>query len=142
MTDFPLLGIDVGPVRCGIALSDTEGRVATPLEVVQNPFPIRLLERLRLLIDEWGVHGLVVGMPRHLNGGSSTSTDLARQVVSELRSNLDVPVKTWDERFSTAATERLLIGQNKRRKKRKEVRDAGAAAWILQGYLDYLQQKE
>ena len=142
MTRFPLIGIDIGHVRCGLALSDTEGKVATPLETVEGAPPEYLLERLKTLIPEWNVAGIVAGIPRHLDGGSSNSTRMARDVIAVLRENLEIPVKTWDERFSTAATERLLLQQGKRRSKRKAVRDAGAAAWILQGYLDYLQQRE
>ena len=142
MTRFPLLGLDIGTVRCGVAISDTEGLVATPLEVVEGQLPDTLFRRLHDLIGEWEIAGLVVGMPRHLDGGASESTRLARRMIRELREEFELPVASWDERYSTAATERLLLQQGKRRKKRKAVRDAGAAAWILQGYLDYLRARE
>lgn len=142
MSRFPLLGLDIGTVRCGIGISDTEGLVATPLEVVEGQLPDALFRRLHSLIGEWKIVGLVVGMPRHLDGGASDSTRLARRMIRELRAEFELPVASWDERYSTAATERLLLQQGKRRKKRKAVRDAGAAAWILQGYLDYLREQE
>lgn len=142
MTAYPLLGIDVGPIRCGIALSDPEGLVATPLEVIQGPFPERILDRIPNLINTWGVKGIVVGIPKRQDGTPSHSTYLVRDFVQTLSRLVAIPVYTWDERYSTKGVERSLIEQGKRRKKRKEIVDAAAAAWILQGYLEFSHRSD
>lgn len=142
MTLFPLLGIDVGPIRCGIALSDPEGLVATPLEVIRGPFPKQILDRLPSLIETWGVKGIVVGIPKRQDGTPSHSTYLVKDFIRTLSQQVEIPVYTWDERYSTKGVERSLIEQGKRRKKRKEIVDAAAAAWILQGYLEYCHRPE
>jgi putative Holliday junction resolvase len=130
-----LLGLDVGSVRVGVALSCPLGMFASPVEVIDrrqtSPF-VRLVE----LIAEHGVRSLVVGRPTRLNGERGPAVIAIEAFVQELQQHTAVPVIWWDERLSTAQAQRTLIAHNVRRNKRRETIDKVAAALILQSYMD------
>jgi putative Holliday junction resolvase len=133
-----LLGLDVGTKTIGMALSDTTLLVATPLATIRRT---RFRDDVRTLmaeIDKHGVGGVVVGLPLGLDGRDSPRTQGVRQFARNLLAERDLPLAFWDERLSTAAVEREMIAADLTRKRRAEIIDRVAAAYILQGLLDRL----
>ena len=132
-----LLGLDVGSRTIGLALSDSRLTIATPLETLKRSKFSRDAARLAALIDEHGVGGLIIGLPVNMDGGEGPRCQSVRQFARNLLEHVDLPMAFWDERLSTAAVERVLIGEaDLSRKRRAAVVDKAAAAWILQGALD------
>jgi putative holliday junction resolvase len=128
-----VLGVDVGTVRVGVAVSDPNGLVATPLATI--PAGDGLAVRLAELARARTCQTVVVGLPRALSGRQTESTACALRVADALRA-LGFDVELWDERLSSAEAERVLLGAQMRRARRKTERDRVAAAIILQGWLD------
>ena len=134
-----ILAIDHGLKRIGIALSDELKMIAQPLEFVPaEPFA-DLVVRLTDLVQEKEVEVILVGMPRNMNGSYGPAAVKVEEFVAALKSALPVPIKTWDERLTSAQANRILIAGNVRRDKRKQKVDKMAAAILLQSYLDSLQ---
>jgi putative Holliday junction resolvase len=137
-----LLGLDLGEKTIGLALSDTGLTIATPLQTLKRgKFSIDVVT-LAALIAEHGVGGLVVGLPLNMDGSEGPSVQSARAFVRNFSAKSELPVVLWDERLSTAAVTRTLIDADASRKRRKEVVDKMAAAYILQGALDALRHRE
>ncbi|WP_118858441.1 Holliday junction resolvase RuvX [Sphingomonas mesophila] len=132
-----LIGLDVGTRTIGLATCDAEWSFATPLETLKRGKFRADLERLRGLIAQPGVVGLVVGLPLNMNGSDSPRTQSVRAFARNL-APLDLPTLLWDERWSTIAAERAMLDQDMSRAKRAERIDAHAAAHILQGAIDAL----
>ncbi len=131
-----ILGLDVGSVRVGVALSDEDGIIASPLDVIEAEAG-EVVAAIGALCAAHGVRQVVVGLPLSMSGGErGDSARRAKALGTALAERLDVDVIFRDERFSTAAADRSLIGGNVRRAQRKDVVDKVAAALILQGYLD------
>lgn len=133
-----LIGLDVGTKTIGLALSDTRRVIASPLDTIRRRRFRDDMARLFALIDEHGVGGLVIGLPLTLAGGDGPRTQGVRQFARNLLALRDLPVALWDERLSTAAVEREMIAHDMTRKRRAEIVDRVAAAYILQGFLDFL----
>ena len=133
-----LMGLDVGAKTIGLSLSDTRLIIATPLDTIRRRRFRDDMARLFALIDTHGVGALVVGLPLTLAGGDGPRTQSVRQFARNLLALRDLPVAFWDERLSTAAVEREMIAADMTRKRRSEIIDRVAAAYILQGCLDYL----
>ena len=133
-----ILAIDHGTVRMGIAVSDELKMIAQPLEFIPAAPFADFLARLQELLQEKEVELILVGMPRNMDGSHGPAAQKVQEFVAALKSNTPVPIKTWDERLTSAQANRLLIQGNVRRDKRKEKVDAMAAAIILQSYLDGL----
>jgi putative holliday junction resolvase len=96
-----VLALDYGSARCGVAVSDPTGTLATPLEPVLRPASKKGLERVAALVDEVGAERVVVGLPVSLAGGDSAQTRETRAFADRLRAVVDVPVELYDERFTT-----------------------------------------
>ncbi len=133
-----LMGLDVGTKTIGLALSDIRLVIATPLETIRRRRFRDDVVQLFALIDAHGVGGLVIGLPLSLAGGDSPRTQSVRQFARNLVAQRELPVALWDERLSTAAVEREMIAADLTRKRRGEIVDKVAAAYILQGCLDFL----
>lgn len=97
-----VLALDHGSARCGVAVSDPSGTLATPLEPVLRPDTRKGLRRIRALVEETGAERVIVGLPVSLSGGDSDQTRAARAFAERLRTALSVPVELYDERFSTS----------------------------------------
>jgi putative Holliday junction resolvase len=137
-----LLGVDLGEKTIGLALSDTGLMIATPLKTLKRTkFSVDAVT-LAALIAEHGVGGLVVGLPLNMDGSEGPSVQSARAFVRNFSARSETPIMLWDERLSTAAVTRTLIDADASRKRRKEVVDKMAAAYILQGALDALRYSE
>ena len=135
-----LMGLDVGTKTIGLALSDTRRIVATPLETIRRRRFREDMAQLFALIDTHGVGGLVVGLPLALTGADGPRTQSVRQFARNLLALRDLPVVLWDERLSTAAVTREMIAADLTRKRRAAIVDRVAAAYILQGCLDFLSR--
>ena len=131
-----LIGLDVGAKTIGIAFSDVGRVVATPRETIRRRKFAQDAETLRRLIEANDVGGLVIGLPINMDGSEGPRCQSVRQFAANLLATIDIPVVFWDERLSTVAAERALIEADVSRKRRAEVVDKMAAAYILQGALD------
>ena len=133
-----ILALDHGTKRVGFALSDELKVIAQPLEfVAAEPFA-DLVARVEELIHDKEVELILVGLPRNMNGSCGPAALKVQSFVDALRAALPVPIRTWDERLTSAQANRLLIQGNVRRDKRKQKVDQTAAAILLQSYLDSL----
>jgi putative Holliday junction resolvase len=131
------LGLDLGAKRIGVAISDTDRRVATPIEVVaRSGDRARDHRALAALVEEWEATTVVVGVPYSLDGSVGPSAAGVLAEIAVLRATLGVPVETYDERLSTVTAERSLMQQNLRAPERRRVVDMVAASVLLQGWLD------
>ena len=133
-----LIGVDLGTKTIGLALSDVERRIATPLTTLRRVKFGRDAEALAAKAAEFGAVALVIGLPLALDGGDSPRAQATRAFAREFARLHAIPLAFWDERMSTAAVERDLIANDVSRAKRAEVIDKMAAAYILQGALDRL----
>ena len=131
-----IAGLDLGTVTIGVAVSDLMKSVASPLETIKRKkFGVdaaRLLE----LTDARQIKGLVLGLPRNMDGSEGPRCQATRAFARNLERLTDLPITYWDERLSTVAAERALLEADTSRKRRAEVIDHVAAAYILQGLLD------
>jgi putative Holliday junction resolvase len=132
-----LLGLDLGDKTIGLALSDPGLTVASPIDTIRRGKFTRDAEALIRAIEDRGVGGLVIGLPVNMDGTEGPRCQSTRQFAANLLTKTDIPIAFWDERMSTAAVERLLTNEaDMTRKRRGEVVDKMAAAYILQGALD------
>lgn len=134
-----LLGFDLGTKTIGLAMSDVERRMATPLETIARTKFREEADRLRLIVERFGIGGLVFGLPVNMDGSEGPRTQATRAFARNLRNLVSLPIAFWDERLSTAAVERSLIAADASRLKRAAVIDRMAAAYILQGAIDRIQ---
>lgn len=132
-----ILALDIGEARIGVAVSDELGFTAQPLATVPAKNREAALAQIARLVAEQSAGEVLVGLPKSLSGELGPAGQKVMEWVKELEEMLDVPVNTWDERFTTQAVERTLISADVSRKKRKKVVDKLAAAYLLQGYLDF-----
>lgn len=134
-----LLGLDLGTKTIGLALSDTTRRIASPWETLRRTKFTADAEQLVAMTADQNVGGLVYGLPVNMDGTEGPRCQSTRQFARNLAAILPLPYAFQDERMSTQAVERVLIGEaDMTRKRRAEVVDKAAAAWILQGALDSL----
>ena len=133
-----LLGLDLGSKTIGLALSDVERRIATPLTTIERTKFSRDAEKLLAEIGRHDAFALIIGLPLNMDGGEGPRAQATRAFLRNLAPICDRPVAFWDERLSTAAVSRSLIEQDVSRAKRAAVVDRMAAAYILQGALDRL----
>ena len=131
------LGVDLGEKRIGIAVSDSNGKVATPLQVIIRSKSIKQdHKKICDLVDEWEADIVVVGMPYSLNGSKGLAAKTVEKEVKELSSALEVPVATQDERLTNVTAAKELAIQGLDSKKQRKVIDQVAASVILQSWLD------
>lgn len=132
------LGIDLGSKRVGVALSDTDGTLATPYElIVRSGDRTTDHRRIAAVVDEAGADMVVVGLPRALDGSLGAAARAALDEAEELRASLSVPVETWDERLTTVTAHQQLAAAGVSSRKRRGVIDQVAASVMLQSWLDH-----
>jgi putative Holliday junction resolvase len=137
-----LLGLDLGEKTIGLALSDRLLTVATPMQTLKRGKFAADAARLDIIISEQGVGGLVVGLPLNMDGGDGPSAQSARAFGRNWAAHSPLPLMFQDERLSTSAVTRTLIEADTSRKRREEVVDKMAAAYILQLALDRLRARK
>lgn len=135
-----LLGLDLGTKTIGMALSDVSRSVATPYRTLSRSKFTVDAKAIAAAIADNGVGALVIGLPLNLDGSEGPRAQSTRAFARNLAALIDVPILLWDERLSTQAVERHLIDAGASRKRRAEVIDRMAAAYILQGALDRLRR--
>src|SRR2546428_6252833 len=133
-----LMALDLGAKTIGLALSDTRLTIASPLETIRRGRFRDDAARLRELVARHGVGGLVIGLPVAMDGSEGPRCQSVRQFAVNLLARLDLPLAFWDERLSTAAVTRAMLDADLSRRRRREIVDQLAAAYILQGLLDRL----
>ncbi|QYX56432.1 Holliday junction resolvase RuvX [Roseovarius sp. SCSIO 43702] len=134
-----LLGLDLGTQTIGVAVSDTFRAVASPLETIRRRKFGLDADRLLDLATARAATGLVLGLPRNMDGSEGPRCQSTRAFARNLSARTDLPITFWDERLSTVAAERALLEADTSRKRRAEVIDHVAAAYILQGALDRMR---
>jgi putative holliday junction resolvase len=133
-----ILALDHGTVRIGVAVSDELKIIAQPLEFIPAEPIDKFVARLHQLLTEKEVELVVVGLPRNMNGSFGPAAEKVREFVRFLEQTIRVPIRTVDERLTTAQAQRALIQASVRRQDRKLKVDQTAAAILLQSYLDSL----
>jgi putative Holliday junction resolvase len=132
-----ILGLDLGSKTIGMALSDVSRTVASPFASLRRTRFGEVAEKLRRITADEGVGALVIGLPVSMDGSEGPACASARQFAANLLERIEIEIVFWDERLSTAAVERMLIEEaDMTRKRRSQVVDKVAAAYILQGALD------
>lgn len=131
-----LMGVDLGTKTIGLALSDVEKRIATPLETIKRVKFTPDVQQIKALAERYDVGGLVFGLPLNMDGTEGPRSQATRAFVRNLKPLLPLPVLFWDERMSTMVVTRTLLDADASRAKRADAVDKMAAAYILQGALD------
>jgi putative Holliday junction resolvase len=134
-----LVGLDLGTKTIGIAVSDGLRQVATPLLTIKRQKFTLDAKAMLAIVDERGLSGIVLGLPRNMDGSEGPRAQSTRAFARNLTGLTDLPITYWDERLSTVAAERALLEGDTSRKRRAEVIDQVAAGYILQGALDRLR---
>jgi putative holliday junction resolvase len=131
-----IAGLDLGDKTIGVALSDLRCVVATPVETIRRVKFTQDAGALLALLTARGAHGIILGLPLNMDGSEGPRVQATRAFARNLERLTPLPIGYWDERLSTVAAERALLEADASRKRRKEVIDAVAASYILQGALD------
>jgi len=133
-----LLGIDPGNKNIGFAICDENKKVATPLKVLQkNKFEV-LIEQINKIIKENDIKGIVIGNPINMDGTSGKSSQSANDFAKNLSKNITIPITMWDERLSSEGSFKITKELGTNVSNRVNKLDENAAAFILQGAIDYL----
>ena len=134
-----LLGIDLGTKRIGFAISDYNQKVATPLQTLDISKQGKLIEALESIIAEYDIKGIIIGNPINMDGTYGKSSQSAKDIAINISNKIDIPVSLWDERLSTVGAFNLSSELDINVSKREKDIDKFAAAFILQGALDFIQ---
>ncbi len=134
-----VIGLDLGDKTIGVALSDPLLSVASPVETIRRKKFGTDAARLLEIIEARHVGGIILGLPRNMDGSEGPRCQSTRAFARNLEKLIDIPIGFWDERLSTVAAERALLEADASRKRRAEVIDNIAACYILQGALDRLK---
>ncbi|CAN5602408.1 Holliday junction resolvase RuvX [soil metagenome] len=137
-----LCGLDLGTKTIGVAVSDTSCRIASPLRTIKRSRFAADAALLLALFTERAIGGVVIGLPRNMDGSEGPRAQSARAFARNLTALAPLPTTFWDERLSTVAAERALLEADTSRRRRAEVIDHVAAGYILQGLLDRLAHAE
>ena len=133
-----LLGIDPGYKNIGFAICDENKKVATPYKIIKKGKFAILLDEINLLIKENNIKGIVIGNPINMNGSMGQSSQSATDFAKNLSKNITLPITMWDERLSSEAAFKITKELGTNTTSRVNKLDKNAAAYILQGAIDYL----
>ena len=133
-----MIGLDLGSKRIGVSICDDKQLIATPLKTINRNSLKDLVDELRLIIDENNIKGIIVGNPLNMDGSSGRSAQSVKDTTKNIEKNLDIPICLWDERLSTVGAFNLSSQLDINVSKREKKIDENAAAFILQGALDFL----
>ena len=133
-----LIGLDLGSKRIGVSICDEKQLIATPLKTINRNTLTELISELKVIIDENNIKGIIIGNPLNMDGSSGRSAQSVKDISQKIEENINIPICLWDERLSTVGafnlSSQLDVNVNKREKKI----DENAAAFILQGAIDFL----
>ena len=133
-----LIGLDLGSKRIGVSICDDKQLIATPLKTINRNSLEDLVDELKLIINENNIKGIVVGNPLNMDGSSGRSAQSVKDTTENIEKNLNIPICMWDERLSTVGAFNLSSQLDINVSKREKKIDENAAAFILQGALDFL----
>ena len=131
-----VIGIDYGDKRCGVAVSDPSGIIATAHRVISNKGMDLVIREIGGLCRDQEAERIVLGWPLNMDGTEGPATEKVRVFLLKMKPAIDLPIETWDERLTTRTAESILIEAGTRRKKRKGLVDKISAQILLQHYLD------
>ena len=134
-----LLGLDLGSKRIGVAICDDRQSIATPFRTMLKVSAAKFIDELKLIIKENNIEGIIVGNPINMDGSLSRSSQSIKDVCKNILKNIDVPLCLWDERLSTVGAFNLSSQLDVNVSKKVKSIDKNAAAFILQGAIDYLK---
>ena len=135
-----LMGLDYGDARTGVAVSDLLGITAQGVESISHTSDKQLLERIRILIDEYQVKKIVIGLPLNMNATSGQRVEKTKRFIEKLKNEFSIDVATIDERLTTVASHKVMTELGIDKKKKKNIVDMMSAVLILQMYLDKNQK--
>ena len=135
-----LLGIDPGKKRVGLAISDEDKLVSTPLKTIIKKNNSDLVKEIKKIIEENNIKGIVVGNPINMDGSKGPSAQSANDFAKYLSNNISIPVTMWDERLSSQAAFNLSSNLDVNISKKVNKLDQNAASFILQGAIDYIRR--
>jgi putative Holliday junction resolvase len=134
-----LIGLDLGSKRIGVSICDEKQSIATPFKTINKTNTDELIDELKVIINEYNIKGIIIGNPLNMDGSSGSSAQSVNDISNNLDRSIDIDVCLWDERLSTVGafnqSKQLDINVSKREKKI----DQNAAAFILQGAIDFLK---
>ena len=133
-----LIGLDLGSKRIGVSICDDKQLIATPLKTIIRNSLEDLVDELKLIINENDIKGIIVGNPLNMDGSSGRSAQSVKDTTKNIEKKLDIPICLWDERLSTVGAFNLSSQLDINVSKREKKIDENAAAFILQGALDFL----
>ena len=133
-----LIGLDLGSKRIGVSICDDKQLIATPLKTINRNSLEDLVDELKLIISENDIKGIIVGNPLNMDGSSGRSAQSVKDTIENIEKNLDITICLWDERLSTVGAFNLSSQLDINVSKREKKIDENAAAFILQGALDFL----
>ena len=130
--------MDLGSKRIGVSICDDKQLIATPLKTINRNSLEDLVDELKLIINENNIKGIIVGNPLNMDGSSGRSAQSVKDTTENVEKNLDIPICLWDERLSTVGAFNLSSQLDINVSKREKKIDENAAAFILQGAIDFL----
>ena len=133
-----LIGLDLGSKRIGISICDEKQSIATPFKTINKTNTNDLINQLKVLINENNIKGIIIGNPINMDGSLGKSSQSVNDIANYITKSIDLPVCLWDERLSTVAAFNLSSQLDVNVSKREKNIDQNAAAFILQGAIDYL----
>ena len=134
-----LLGLDLGSKRIGVAICDDRQSIATPFRTIHKGGATKFIDKLKLIVKENNIEGIIVGNPINMDGSLSRSSQSIKDVCKNILKNIDIPLCLWDERLSTVGAFNLSSQLDVNVSKKVKSIDKNAAAFILQGAIDYLK---
>ena len=135
-----LLGIDPGKKRIGLAISDEDKLVSTPLKTILKKKNFDFIKEIKKIIEENNIQGIIVGNPLNMDGSKGSSSQSSNDFARNLSNNISIPVTMWDERLSSEGAFKLSANTGVNTSKKIKKLDQNAASFILQGALDYLKR--
>ena len=133
-----LVGLDLGSKRIGVSISDEKQLIATPFKTIMKTNTNQLIDKLKEIIDEYDIKGIIIGNPINMDGSLGRSAQSVNDVSLNISNKIDIPVCLWDERLSTVGAFNISSQLDINVSKREKNIDQNAAAFILQGALDFL----
>jgi len=133
-----LIGLDLGSKRIGVSICDEKQLIATPLKTINRNSLEDLINELKIIIDENDIKGIIIGNPLNMDSSSSSSAQSVKDTSKNLEKNINIPICLWDERLSTVGAFNLSSQLDINVSKREKKIDENAAAFILQGAIDFL----
>ena len=133
-----LIGLDLGSKRIGVSICDEKQLIATPFKTINRTSNIELINKLKTIIDENNIKGIIIGNPLNMDGSPGRSTQSVKDISNNIKKKINVPIFLWDERLSTVGAFNLSSQLDVNVTKREKKIDENAATFILQGAIDFL----